>query len=264
MRNDYIIVGSTSNYISSCVDKFIDECGYNGKVLFVSCTKDLGYTVRHFGLPKIVFIETCFCGQSTPFIVKHFMQQFEYLRIVIYGFEDISEHQVKRFMRCGAESYINVRSGEKELRDAIRIILDGGTYHEDKRDFGADEDLITVDVDDISPYELCILREVSLCESLSSVAGKLGINYKTITDYYKPRIFKKTGANTPVEYLWYSLLSGLVSIEEGLSVFHTKNQFKQIKELDNAYNPEILLEGVKYVNAMCRRNCHSPVSSRVA
>jgi hypothetical protein len=261
MCNDYIIVGSTSSYITGCIEKFIDECDYNGKVLFVTCTKDFGYTVRNFGIPKIAFIETCFCGQSTPYIIKDFTQQFEFLRIAIYGFEDLSEQQVKRFMRSGAESYINIRSGEKELREAIRIILDGGTYYEDKYDSCSDENLLPVAVNDISSQEVCILREVSLCESLSSVAGKLGINYKTVTDYYKPRIFKKTGANTSVEYLWYSLFSGLVSIEEGLSVFQTKNQFKQIKELDNAYNPEILLQGVKYVPTMCRKECCRPVSS---
>jgi DNA-binding NarL/FixJ family response regulator len=242
MKKDYIVISSTSASVADYMKRNMAAVGCDETVLFAHTFRELEYCIDKIGFPKMIFIEANFCGQSTHFAVKSLLKRQACLQIKVFTFEDIPEYQIKRFVHRGADGFINIRDGNEKLREGLGIIFSGGVCLPDSvSDNDFDIGLPAAEVAGLTDIEVRIIRLYALCEDTNSIARKLNVRPRTLTTYYKPVIYKKTGAKTTVELAWYAIIKGIVNVEEYKGVFHTVNEFNRIKEQDETYHPELLL-----------------------
>jgi DNA-binding NarL/FixJ family response regulator len=117
-----------------------------------------------------------------------------------------------RALRAGARGYITKASAPEVLVDAVRAVAGGGSYlsHDVAQALAlrnvADED---VGLKALSTREFEIMRLLVAGETISSIASRLGLGYKTVANY-QSSIRHKLGAETPAQLLNIALGAGLV------------------------------------------------------
>jgi hypothetical protein len=76
--------------------------------------------------PRLMFIESGFYGQSTPFMAGNLAKKFPKLRIAAFNLGEFPNDLAMRFIFRGVKSYLNFRDGIEEFNKGLRIIQRGG------------------------------------------------------------------------------------------------------------------------------------------
>ncbi|MCA9513477.1 MAG: response regulator transcription factor [Myxococcales bacterium] len=116
-------------------------------------------------------------------------------------------------MRAGASGVVHKHRDADELVDAMRIVIDGGTWLHPETSAEVAAALRappqTSPHDALSPRELEVMRLIGVGRSVKEAGAALGISDKTVSTYLA-RIRDKTGLTSHVDIARYALRHGLV------------------------------------------------------
>ena len=104
----------------------------------------------------------------------------------------------------GARGYINKDSNIKELREAIDVIIKGGTAYSDKMNERRE---ISLDgyLENLSAREIEVFKLLAQGMTVKEIAFELKISVKTISTY-KSRLMEKLGADSLSDLLRLALM----------------------------------------------------------
>ena len=118
-----------------------------------------------------------------------------------------------RALRAGAAGYLNKRSAESELLQAVKTVLSG------KRYISAElADILATEIDrnfdkpvhrDLSDREYEVLCLLALGRSIADISEHLSLSTKTISTY-RARGLEKMGMKTNGEFTRYAIEHGLI------------------------------------------------------
>lgn len=122
------------------------------------------------------------------------------IKILIFSAYD-EEQYALRYIKAGAQGYLNKLSSEDKIIEAVKIILDGGNYIGDKIRLRISENSLNKDfgnpLDALSGRELEIAGLLAKGDGNLEIANKLDIGTSTVSTY-KSRIFEKLGVSNVV------------------------------------------------------------------
>lgn len=78
--------------------------------------------------PRLIFIESCFYGAVTPYMMGRLLRDMPRLRIVAFSIGEFPDDLAMYFIFNGVESYINGRDGLAEIHLALQQIKSGKLY----------------------------------------------------------------------------------------------------------------------------------------
>jgi DNA-binding NarL/FixJ family response regulator len=78
--------------------------------------------------PRLMFIESGFYGQSTPFMAGKLVKKFPKLRIAAFSLGEFPDTLAMWFIFHGVKSYLNFRDGIEEFGKGLRVIQRGDDY----------------------------------------------------------------------------------------------------------------------------------------
>lgn len=121
-------------------------------------------------------------------------------KILMFSAYD-EEQYALRYIKAGAQGYLNKLSSEDKIIEAVKAIFDGSTYIGDKiRDKVSES---TLNKEFANPLDILSGRELEIAGLLAKgdgnleIANKLDIGTSTVSTY-KSRIFEKLGVNNVV------------------------------------------------------------------
>lgn len=121
-------------------------------------------------------------------------------KILMFSAYD-EEQYALRYIKAGAQGYLNKLSSEDKIIEAVKAIFDGSIYIGDKiRDRISESTLnkeLTNPLDMLSGRELEIAGLLAKGDGNLEIANKLDIGTSTVSTY-KGRIFEKLGVNNVV------------------------------------------------------------------
>jgi len=123
---------------------------------------------------------------------------------------------VTEAFRAGASGYVLKQSAAEELRSAIRVVHEGGTYV---------TPLIARELDDLleadqageslsavlTPREREVLQLLAEGRSVKEIAAVLDISPRTV-EFHKYNVMEKLGLRTTAELTQYAIKHGIVSV----------------------------------------------------
>ncbi|RWX03889.1 response regulator [Flavobacterium cerinum] len=122
------------------------------------------------------------------------------IKILIFSAYD-EEQYALRYIKAGAQGYLNKLSSEDKIIEAVKIILDGGNYIGDKIRVRISENSLNKNsgnpLDALSGRELEIAGLLAKGDGNLEIANKLDIGTSTVSTY-KSRIFEKLGVSNVV------------------------------------------------------------------
>jgi two-component system invasion response regulator UvrY len=158
-------------------------------------------------LPHLMILDLTLPGSGGFELLRHFVATVPGLPILIFSMHDDSVY-ASRALEAGARGYLSKGAQPQEILTAVEIVLQGGTYIEKAIAADLREKSLANDgfLRDLTYRELEILRLLSEGQTLTEIAGVLGVAYKTIANTCT-RLREKLGARNTVE---------LVTIHKGL------------------------------------------------
>jgi DNA-binding NarL/FixJ family response regulator len=126
----------------------------------------------------------------------------------------VDELRVLAALRCGVRGYVSKTQPATELVDAIREVLNGGTYLSPRvsgvvmRAYLADR---APAADPLTPRERQVLQLVAEGQTTKDVAATLDLTVKT-AEYYRLRIMQKLGIHTTAGLVRYAIRSGIAHL----------------------------------------------------
>ncbi len=136
------------------------------------------------------------------------------VRVLVFSMHEEAVF-AERAMQAGARGYITKASAPEILIDAVRAVARGEVFL--SRDIAQTLALKNLRDDDatlksLSAREFEIMRLLVSGQTLSAIAEKLGLSYKTVANY-QSAIRQKTGAQTAVELLRIAERGGVVTAD---------------------------------------------------
>jgi two-component system, NarL family, invasion response regulator UvrY len=116
-----------------------------------------------------------------------------------------------RVLRNGANGYLNKQAAPEELINAVRKVLNGGTYVSPalaERLAAEAGRLRQAPHERLSDREFQVMRLLVNGKSLKEIAAELSVSIKTVSTFHT-RIWEKLGVSNDVELLRYALAHGL-------------------------------------------------------
>ena len=111
-------------------------------------------------------------------------------------------------LRLGASGYLPKEAAEGQLLEAIRVVVDGGTYLEPQ--LGARLAAVaTRQPADLSPRELEVLRLIARGNTNREIAERLFLSVRTV-ESHRARLQRKLELTRRSELVEYALENGLV------------------------------------------------------
>ena len=121
------LVISRAIFLFPFFKQYLEDCGFRDVE-----TADLDRDALVFKInemkPRLMFIESCFHGQSTPFMMSKLLKQFPQLRIAVFNFVEFPDDLAMWFLFRGVKSYLNLRDGIEEFGNGLRAIQKGDDY----------------------------------------------------------------------------------------------------------------------------------------
>ena len=115
----------------------------------------------------------------------------------------------RQALTTGARGYVVKHSAAHELVDAIRIVIDGGTYINPQLGARVAAEPPPSLPDDLTPRERDVLGLLALGYMNPEIADQLVISVRTV-ETHRANIHRKTGVTSRAELIAYALENGLV------------------------------------------------------
>ncbi|WP_244563366.1 LuxR C-terminal-related transcriptional regulator [Pantoea rodasii] len=136
-------------------------------------------------------------------VIKRVRQSGHEMGILVLSGKD-SEHYIRRCATAGANGFMSKCKDLAELRDAIRAISKGyGFFPMNRARQGSHLDDDNSDqrkIDELSPKELDVLRQLARGEKVVDIARGMNISDKTVSTY-KSRLMMKLELKNLVDVL---------------------------------------------------------------
>jgi DNA-binding NarL/FixJ family response regulator len=166
------------------------------------------------GKPYYVFLESNFAGAITDEFTQTILKKHPRLRIAVWTVAKIFPEIAARFIAAGAETYFTMRQKKDELNGIIGKILAGDYYLPDDVDEVLSRDNFDPVVGaDFTGKERQVIRLTLLRKRIKVIAETMGVTESAIK-YHKKNIYRKCGAGSNVDLLFYALDRGVITFEE--------------------------------------------------
>ena len=153
--------------------------------------------------PDLVIIDIDIPVLNGIDVIKRLRQSGHEMGILVLSGKD-SEHYIRRCATAGANGFMSKCKDLAELRDAIRAISKGyGFFPMNRARQGSHLDEESSDqrkIDELSPKELDVLRQLARGEKVVDIARGMNISDKTVSTY-KSRLMMKLELKNLVDVL---------------------------------------------------------------
>jgi len=172
----------------------------------------LGFVERH--QPDVVVLDLSMPDMDGIMVTKELHQKYPDIRILILTVHE-DEAMLREVMRSGASGYILKHAAEKELIEAIKRILAGDIYVDQKmlpsligqgpgRKTGPSNL-----VEPLTPREIDVLKLIVNGYTNRQIGEELGISVRTV-EGHRANIYGKLGLRNRVELVRYAKAHGLM------------------------------------------------------
>jgi DNA-binding NarL/FixJ family response regulator len=161
----------------------------------------------------VVMLDISMPGRSGLDLLPEIHARWPQTRIIVLSSFGDQQFAI-RALRDGASAFMTKERAPKELLEAIRTVGSGRRY------IGNDlaEQLASVVASDrpssphvtLSKREFEVFRRIAAAQSLSEIAGELGLSAKTVSTY-RTRILEKMALRNNAELMQYAIRNGLVA-----------------------------------------------------
>ncbi len=154
----------------------------NGVILEARCS-DTALATFRAEQPELVILDLNLPGAGGLEVLKRMLAEAPRTRVLIFSMHSNPSY-VMRAMQAGAQGYVTKSASADELLEAIRQVMAGGRYLQ--RDLVAELTASSVWVggpkQPLSSRDLDILRLLAQGHTLSEIATRIGVSYKTIAN----------------------------------------------------------------------------------
>jgi two-component system, NarL family, invasion response regulator UvrY len=161
----------------------------------------------------VVMLDISMPGRSGLELLPEIHSRWPETRVIVLSSFGDQQFAI-RALRDGASAFMTKERAPQELLEAIRTVGSGRRY------IGNDlaEQLASVVASDrpASPHEMLskrefeVFRRIAAAQSLSEIAGELGLSSKTVSTY-RTRILEKMALRNNAELMQYAIRNGLVA-----------------------------------------------------
>jgi DNA-binding NarL/FixJ family response regulator len=184
------------------------------------------YALRHAGTEddfdvlsgkqrmSMAFIEYCFFGDKTLGRLNRIHKCYPKLRIIVFSVSGISDSMAVRYINWSHGSYLSLRSGGKEIGEALEMVFSGHR---------AIPQSLWERVDDYSrlpgfePYltrrEIEIVRCIAEGRTVREATETLTVSGHTVTNHLG-NVYRKFGTRNRVEVLKLAVSKGILPVDE--------------------------------------------------
>jgi DNA-binding NarL/FixJ family response regulator len=206
-----IIIVTKSKKIAGMIKEYVREWD-NAPVCFALCQEELEDRLEK-AKPKLVLLESNCWFNATPYMVAWYLPRFPKLNVAVFSFERLSAREAARFIRCGADSFIDMRSADDGVCSAFARILsgapsvpDGVAAEVDKADYGRERKA------DFTLREMQVMALSANGKNERDIASILNLNVYTIKNF-KRHIYEKSAVCNIAELTHFALYMGFISFE---------------------------------------------------
>lgn len=164
--------------------------------------------------PQVVVMDISLPGVSGIEALRRILSREPRARVLVFSMHEEPIFP-ERAMQAGALGYITKASAPEVLVNAVRSVANGQKFLSGDvaqalalRKVDAQTPALAV----LSNREFEILRLLALGESVNTIAGRLGLSYKTVANY-QSAIRQKLDAHTPAQLLRVAARYGVVAGE---------------------------------------------------
>jgi DNA-binding NarL/FixJ family response regulator len=133
--------------------------------------------------PEMVLLDLNLAGIGGLELLRRLIAEDEKVRVVVFSMH-AEPIYAARALRLGARGYVSKSAGADELVTAVKRVADGGRYVE--REIAGELAFTQVSAEDplqqLTTREIEILRLLGEGNSLTEIAQKVGVAYKTIAN----------------------------------------------------------------------------------
>jgi DNA-binding NarL/FixJ family response regulator len=154
--------------------------------------------------PDLVLVDITLKNSSGLTLLKELQANYPHILTLAVSMHDEYTYAV-RCLKAGAKGYIMKQAGTERIRDAIRCVLEGGTYLSEKMTASAVEQLGTGRAPGVSsPVEVLSNRELELFQltgqgkEIAEIAEVMQISPRTV-EVHRSHIKKKLGLRTSTD-----------------------------------------------------------------
>ena len=154
--------------------------------------------------PDLVLVDITLKNSSGLTLLKELQARYPNILTLAVSMHDEYTYAV-RCLKAGAKGYIMKQAGTERIRDAIRCVLEGGTYLSEKMTASAVEQLGTGRAPGVaSPVEVLSNRELELFQltgqgkEIAEIAEIMQISPRTV-EVHRSHIKKKLGLRTSTD-----------------------------------------------------------------
>jgi len=133
--------------------------------------------------PEMVLLDLNLAGIGGLELLRRLLAEDEKVRVVVFSMH-AEPIYAARALRLGARGYVSKSAGADELVTAVKRVAEGGRYVE--REIAGELAFTQVSAEDplqqLTTREIEILRLLGEGNSLTEIAQKVGVAYKTIAN----------------------------------------------------------------------------------
>jgi DNA-binding CsgD family transcriptional regulator len=192
---------------------------------YVKPYEERRYALRHAGTEDdfdvlsgkqrmdMAFIEDCFFEDRMLGRLNRIHKQHPKLRLIVFSASAVSPGMIVRYVSWSHGSYLSLRSGGKEIREALETIFSGQR---------AIPEYLWDSVDEYSrlPYltrrEIEIVRCIAEGRTAGETAKALTVSEHTVTNHLG-NVYRKFGTRNRVEVLKLAVSKGILPVDELMS-----------------------------------------------
>jgi DNA-binding NarL/FixJ family response regulator len=203
-----------------------EERVYDWLYDYVRPHEDNWYSVRYAGTERdfdvlsgkqrmaMAFIEDCFFEDRTLGRLNRIHKQYPKLRLILFSVSAISPGMIVRYVNWSHGSYLSLRAGEKEIREALETVFNGHRAIPESLWDSVDE---YSRLPDFEPYltrrEIEIVRCIAEVRTAGETAETLAVSEHTVTNHLCS-VYRKFGTRNRVEALKLVVSKGILPVDE--------------------------------------------------
>ncbi|MDR1582319.1 MAG: response regulator transcription factor [Prevotellaceae bacterium] len=165
----------------------------------------------------MAFIEDCFFGNKTLGKLNRIHKQHPKLRVTVFSVSTVSPGMIIRYVSWSQGSYLSLRSGGKEIREALEAVFSGERSIPPSLWESVDE---YSRLPDFEPYltrrEIEIVRCIADGRTVREAAETLTVSEHTVTNHLG-NVYRKFGTRNRVEVLKLAVSKGVLPVNELMS-----------------------------------------------
>ena len=166
------------------------------------------------GQPDVIVLDLSMPDMDGIMVTKELHARYPEIRILILTVHE-DEAMLREVMRSGASGYILKHAAENDLIEAIKLIMQGDIYVDQKMLpslIGHETSSKTkpdISVEPLSPREVDILKLIVDGYTNRQMGDELGISIRTV-EGHRANIYGKLGLHSRVELVRYAKEHGLM------------------------------------------------------